>query len=358
MTFFHKSIRHLLFVSAAAFCLALVPLLTFAKNCVGLPSELNLRCEGEDCKAGILWKSTDDKKPEGKYHPIIEWTRETPASQFEIVVVDETGRQVAWPYPLGQGLFLSMTGTFAVQEDGGGRMDFSLNNPAHQYGYGALATLATQPTTHTNFQFDSSQGRYTLYIMNLGGENFEGQMVPSIPRLWLTVRAVGSDPGTYRLHNNNAKDGIVCSSDSISLVSPCSLQVDPTTIVFENMRPTGTARKLEQVKTSNVVVNCDSGESHNVYMRVWPAKISDGNNTWARFSHANGKAFRGLALIHKINKLPASCDDGDVWGETSEFGKTSGTSAKGSIYWGLCRTSSRTDVGEYSTSAVVYFWVD
>ena len=358
MIFPDKGFKHFLYAVAVALCLTSAPAAVFAKNCVSIPNELTLRCTGEDCKAGILWRSDNEHQGEGKYHPIIEWSSDTPASQFEVVVVDDTGRQVAWPYPLGQGLFLSMKGDFSVRDDYGAQVNFSINNPAHQFGYGPLATLTTQSVSQNRFKFDSSQGRYSLYIMRLGGEAFEGQMVPNVPRLWLTVRATGSNPGTYRLHNSNAKDGIVCESGSISLVSPCSLQVDPTTITFDNMRPRGSAKKLEQVKQSSVIVRCDSGESHNAYLRVWPAKIAAGNNTWANFKHKNGTDFRGLALIHKINKRPQNCDDGDVWGDTSELGKTKDSVARGDIYWGLCRTLSTTDVGDYSTTAVVYFWVD
>ena len=358
MTILNNKFKYLLGAACVILSLAATPFAATAK-CVKLPDTLDMRCEGEDCKAGILWKSSDNNE-EGKYHPRIEWNGESAASQFEVVVVDENGQQVSWPYPLGQGLFLAMKGTFLVEGDNkaGGRAEFSIDNPSHQYGYSPLATFATNPVTNAVFDFHSSQGWYTLYIMNLGGENFEGQMVPNIPRLWLTVRAVGANHGTSKLANQNAKDGIVCSRGAISLVSPCSLQVDPTTITFNNMRSTGTANRLEQVKSSTVTIACDSGDKHDVYLRVWPANVSQANKTWARFKHQDGRNFRGLALIHKLNKAPMSCDDGDIWGEAAEFGTTSNSSFKGTIHWGLCRTAPQTDTGEYSTTAVVYFWVD
>lgn len=356
MTVLGQKFLSVLCSSCIVFCTAASSFAVQAK-CVRLPDELNMQCSGEECKAGILWKSSDDKT-DGKYHPRIEWTGEVESNQFEVVVVDENGRQVSWPYPLGQGLFLSMKGNFLV-EGAGGRADFSLSNPSHQYGYGPLATFATSHVRNATFDFHSSQGWYTLYIMNLSGEEFEGQMVPSIPRLWLTVRAVGENHGTSRLANQNAKDGIVCAGGAISLVSPCSIQVDPTTVTFENMRSVGAAKRLEQVASSRVTVKCNSGPKHNVYLRTWPAKVDAHNKEWARFKHKNGGAdFKGLALIHKLNQRPANCDDGDIWGEAREFGKTKDSSVSGNIYWGLCRTESQTDVGDYSTTAVIYFWVD
>ncbi len=358
MTTYEHTFKFVLGAAGVLLCLASFPFETMAR-CVKLPDTLDMRCEGEDCKSGILWKSSDENE-EGKYHPRIQWKGDVEASQFEVVVVDENGQQVPWPYPLGQGLYLAMKGSFLVEGDkrSGGRAEFSIENPGHQYGYFPLATITTNPVDNAVFDFHSSQGWYTLYIMNLGGESFEGQMVPNIPRLWLTVRAAGSNPGKSTRSNQNASDGIVCSRGSIALVSPCSLQVDPTTITFNNMRSTGTANRLEQVKSSNVTISCDSGEKHNVYLRVWPAKISHANKTWARFSHNNGRNFRGLALIHKLNKAPTSCDDGDVWGDAAEFGETKDSAYKGTIHWGLCRTAPKTDTGEYSTTAVVYFWVD
>ena len=175
MTVLGQKFLSVLCSSCIVFCTAASSFAVQAK-CVRLPDELNMQCSGEECKAGILWKSSDDKT-DGKYHPRIEWTGEVESNQFEVVVVDENGRQVSWPYPLGQGLFLSMKGNFLV-EGAGGRADFSLSNPSHQYGYGPLATFATSHVRNATFDFHSSQGWYTLYIMNLGGEEFEGQMVP------------------------------------------------------------------------------------------------------------------------------------------------------------------------------------
>lgn len=355
MTVLNRTFQRVLLTAIALCGLAGASAVTQAAQCIAVPSSISMRCEGEDCMAGILWKSKENK---AGYHPHIDWTSETPNDQFEVIVVDDTGRQVPWPYPLGQGLYLSMTGDFAVTVDGR-QFDFPIIDPAHQFGYGPLANITTRPGTSFDFHFDGNKNTYRLYVMNLGGEDFEGQVVQHIPRLWLTVRGAGSNSGKSTFGSSSNKSGLVCGSGTISLVSPCSIQVEPTTITFDNMRSTGAANRLEQVKKSKVTVRCDSGEQHDVFMRINAAEIDSVNNEWARFKHKNrGAEFKGLALIHKINSRPANCDDGDIWGEAREFGKTKDSSVSGNIYWGLCRTESQTDVGDYSTTAVIYFWVD
>ena len=354
MTVFSRTFQRVLLAAVTLCGLAGVSPVAQAAKCTPVPQSINMHCEGKDCDAGIFWKSKENKSG---YQPHINWTSDTPNDQFEVIVVDDTGNQVPWPYPLGQGLYLSMTGDFAVTVDGH-QNDFPINDPAHQFGYGPLASFATKPGTKFDFHFTANKNSYRLYVMSLGGEDFEGQIVPRVPRLWLTVRGAGSNYGKSTFGSSSNKSGLVCGSGSISLVSPCSIQVDPTTITFDNMRSSG-ARGLAQVRKSNVAIKCDSGKQHKVYMRVFPAKGDKHNKEWARFKHKNGgDDFQGLALIHKLNQRPANCDDGDIWGEDRELGKTSKSGMEGSIYWGLCRTDSRTDVGEYSTSAVIYFWVD
>ena len=328
-------------------------------ECIQIPSPLKLQCQGAECLNGILWKSDDNN---AKYHPKIEWTsgsEGSKSSQFEIVAVDQTGQQVPWPYPLGQGLYLSMTGSFAVSSSSS-QVKFDITDPTFMAGYGPLATLSTaSPVSHEIFTFDDNLNDYQLYIVNLGGEDYGAQTIQAPPRIWLTVRAIGSDHGEYKLQNQNTKDGLVCSSGSISITSPCQFEVNPTSITFDDMRATGSANRLAQVKHSNVTVTCGDQNSHKIYLRVTPAERNSYNERWANFKHADDSPFKGLALTYKLNERPQTCEDGDVWNQELEFGEAeNGKTYNSPIFWGLCRTSNPTDVGDYSTTAIIYFWVD
>ena len=328
-------------------------------KCVQIPPELTIQCKGDECLNGIVWKSDENN---AKYHPKIEWTsgsEDSRSSQFEVIAVDQTGKQVPWPYPLGQGLYLSMTGSFAVSSSSS-QVKFDISDPTFMAGYSPLATLSTaSPVAHQIFTFDSSQNSYQLYIVNLGGEDYGAQTIQAPPRIWLTVRAVGPDHGEYKLQNQNAKDGLVCSSGSISITSPCQFEVNPTSITFDDMRASGSANHLAQVKHSNVTVTCGDQNNHKVFLRVTPAERNSSNERWANFKHADHSPFKGLALTYKLNERPQTCEDGDVWNQELQFGEAkNGTTYESPIYWGLCRTSNPTDVGDYSTTAIIYFWVD
>ena len=338
-------------------------------QCVYLDDKINLSCMDGDCLNGIFWKS---KEGQGNYHPTMAWTSRDgkEAKSFEVIVADETGRQLTWPYPLGEGLYLSMTGSFSGTATAKGpevstSFDFKLDDPMRQYGHSPLARIELDSTPHATFHWDSNKGGYTMYIVNLGGNEISGrQYLNPLPNIYLIVRAVGVE-GRTELANANSKMGLVCGSKPISITSPCTFQVEPTSIRFKDIDSTGALGLVQPVEQSKIYVSCSDSLHHKTYLRVTPADRNTANEKLANFKHSlgrDGRPFKGLNLVYKVNKEPQTCDDGDIWNQAQKFEQaTSASNAKeeaGTIYWGLCRTSNPTDIGQYSTTAIVYFWVD
>lgn len=335
-----------------------------ASQCVNLPERIDLSCKEGNCLNAIFWKSNPG---EGNYHPNMTWSNNDgkEADLFEVIVADESGKQLPWPYPLGEGLYLSMTGSFsgtAKAKATGSSFQFELDDPTRQYGLGALATFPLASTSNASFNWDSNKGGYTMYIVNLGGNEISGkQHLNSLPKIYLVIRAVNV-AGKTEITNADSKTGLLCDSKSISITSPCSFQVEPTTIRFEEISSTGPLGLVKPVKESKIYVSCIDRSNHRTYLRVTPAVRDNANEKLARFKHTDDRPFKGLALTYKVNREPQTCDDGDAWNQAQEFGKSSGKiedkNQAGSIFWGLCRTSTPTDVGDYSTTAIIYFWVD
>ena len=75
--------------------------------CAKLPDEIKGDDRVESSIADIVWENNNRSV---EYKPTVQWISDgQAASQFQVIVVDGNGKEVSWPYPLGQGLFLGVT---------------------------------------------------------------------------------------------------------------------------------------------------------------------------------------------------------------------------------------------------------
>lgn len=337
---------------AMFFCL--FPKLLLAE-CVKLPESIDFNCK--DCIfPGAVWTSSNTVK---EYGLGLQWIGEA-SNQFDIIVADNNLSQVQWPYPLGQGLYLAMTGTFKIIEEKSGEVfTFSITEPTQQFGKSPLATIPLrQAITEGTFRFVKDESRFSVYIMDSGSGEVDGPLTPPPTNLRMYIRSshtkgeVVRDIGTIPF---------VCTTSNISVDTPCSIMADPTVITFKDLKATGSnLSRPEDVKHTNVSISCDKNTKREVYLRIFPANPpTDGTNI-ALFNHVDsGQVFDGLGLIYKLNQKPSSCDGGDKWQESILLGDSGDSNlVTGTIYWGLCRTSERADTGAYTTTAIIRFWVD
>lgn len=349
MTVFQGSLRT---VAAAA---GSVCLLTAsgeaAAECSDLPESFDLKCE-KCTYPGAVWQESTDGK---RYNEEVKWSSDEAEQDFEVIVVDSFSKtQVPWPYPLGDALYATVQGEFTVT-DGETVVKFDINDPTHMYGTAPLALVSLKsPRKEVEFKITSL---HHFYILSLGGDLNDGTL--SAPkRLGLVLRPVDrSNPGKYV----DREWKFVCSPDSIAVTSPCSIAAEPTSVVFDDMRAAGAQGALEQIKQTQVTIDCGgSAKMNEAYLRVFPAHPpADGTNV-AGFVHVGASTpFSGLGLIYKLNSTPTSCSGGDEWQQSLSMGEFSkDNKATGTIYWGLCRTLPQADTGEYATTAILRFWVD
>lgn len=329
-------------------------------GCAKLPDEIKGDDQVESSIADIVWENNNRSV---EYEPTVQWISDgQAASQFQVIVVDGNGKEVSWPYPLGQGLFLGVTtdptisivATEGSDDEGQvvGSYSMDLNLPTDP-----LPSFSVQkPITSGKFSF---VGRFYAFIYTTTGSFEDGPLNPPPTDLYLAVKPVQGSPGQVSRARGNWD--FICTTDSMKITTSCSLHVEPTSIFFDDMQASGTQGTLEQVKQSQVQISCDSGGVKEVNLRLFPAKPPvDGSNR-ASFVHVDsGSDFNGLGLIYKINSRPTNCDDGcDPWQQSVLLGDPRESNPViGTIYWGLCRTAPIADTGSYTTTAVIRLWVD
>ncbi len=335
-----------------AMLLCLFPKLLLAE-CGQLPDSIDYSCKNCDFP-GAVWKLSNEHK---KYNPVFVWQGEA-SSQFELIVVDSNLNQVTWPYPIGQGLYVAITGTFRVKGPNGEDFTISITDPSQQFGRSSIGDLTlSREITEGQFTFEDSSF-FALYIMSSGSGDVEGVITPPPTDLQFRIRSKNTKG---QIVDDEGNLNLVCTSTNISVETPCSIMADPTVITFKDLKATGSnLSHPEDVKHTNVSISCDKNTKREVYLRIFPANPpTDGTNI-ALFNHVDsGQVFDGLGLIYKLNQELSSCDGGDKWQESILLGDSGDSNpVTGTIYWGLCRTSERADTGAYTTTAIIRFWVD
>lgn len=343
---------HSLLIRIVVMSFCLLPPLAQAE-CGNLPDSIDYSCKNCDFP-GAVWKLSNDHKT---YNPEFLWQGEA-SDQFELIVVDGNMNQVPWPYPLGQGLYVAITGTFKITGPNDQKFEVQISDPSQQFGMSSIADfLLPEKVTEGRFVFDDSSF-FALYIMSTGVGDVDGEITPPPTDLQFRIR---SKKTKGDITDDEGNLNLVCTSSSISVESPCSIMADPTVIAFKDLKATGSnLSRPEDIQRTNVSVMCDKKANRNIYLRIYPANLpSDGSNI-ALFNHVDsGELFKGLGLIYKLHNEPLSCDGGDRWQESILLGSNEESNpVKGTIYWGLCRTSERADTGAYETTAIIRFWVD
>ena len=341
-------------------------------ECAQLPDEeVNLETALTDkipfASEGVIWSGANKDKT---FDPTIEWESDTPTQSIHFVMIDDaTGAPIStWPYFLGRGLYVGLTGTFTATVSSNDFSSFSVSKTystpmqaaeVTPHGPSLFSVTLPQPTSKANFKF-SSQG-FSIYLICPSGNCDYAQPFIFPKRIRLVANL--NEETTY-----DGNNGLVCSEKPITITSHCTLSATPMNITFRDLTVNGTVGVLEETKTTEVTVTCRSGADVSqkpANIRIYPEHIDDGDPALARFTGRDGQIFHGIALVYNLNDRPA-CTGSDSrleWNTSQTLGEweASGTdqTSSGTVYWGLCRIQdSRRDTGEYGTTATISFWVD
>ena len=317
--------------------------------------------------AGVIWAAANGDK---HFNPTLHWRAKKPTQTIHFVLADNaTGQPISsWPYPLGRGLYVGMTGTFTATVSGEGFSSFAVSRTYSQpmqaadmtsLGPSLFSVTLPRPGTKADIEFDSKNFR--LYLVCPGGGCDYSQAF-SFPK---RIRLIANHDDETDYDGNS---GFVCSQSKIAVESHCTLSASPMNIVFRDLSSRGAPGVLEETKTTQVTVTCRSGaevSKREAHIRVYPERIDANDPALARFTDQNGRTFQGIGLVYNLNARPACTGSTArlLWNSTQTLGdwKSSGGGqlSAGTIYWGLCRVPDRRrDTGQYGTTATVSFWVD
>lgn len=338
-----------------------------AAECSRLPAESivleeALRDKFPFASAGVIWAMPANAK---KFEPTLRLTAKKPQDRIDFVILDEATRRPVpgWPYPLGGGLYVGLTGTITVSGSGVVRSrtydlpmdpaEITPNGPA------ILSVLLPKPAKSAAFDFSAKNLR--IYLVCPGGGCDYAQSFHFPKRVVIAANS------PWRTEYDGNK-GFVCSDKPITIVSHCTLSASPSHIRFSDMPQRGAPGTLAQVASTQVSVVCRSGAGTSgklPYIRIYPERIDNADPRLARFTNEQGGIFNGIGLVYNIDEKPL-CTGAEKrleWNKKAPLGQWRSTAgretAASTVYWGLFRVGdAKRDVGLYGTTATISFWVD
>lgn len=272
------------------------------------------------------------------------------------------------PIDIGNGLKLTVYGTFYLYGDGKIYSQISLPGPeagvTHAEGGLPVLASASRPSGSGSASIGwGAKLRPVLFCASSPCTIKSGPM--TIQTLRLGVRDL-SGSGAQGAQES---DRIIVYGGSPSVKSTCDFSVSPTRIDFGTVKP-GFEGDLLARKVTTVTASCSRAEPGSVYIRLDPAHGIDAGDTSLTFFsdpslglryniNADVSCSRSGSLPWGTSQPQKVADMEKPWWSFDSFGLTAFTmTGKGTISWGVCQLQPSVPAGTYRTSVNYTLWVD
>lgn len=324
---------------------------------------------------GVLWQGSPLSNAASDYlFDYVPPTNARPNVLGLVIENESTGRPIATlPLPLGNGLAIGLTGTLEFQAFG--RTYRWTNTDPHSAGtttmlpnteIGAALTLGSAVSIPKR-----SKPPYRLSLSHPSGlraENLRVSLVCTSRPCRITGTTFTYPPLKLSVSSGLRGERTTEHPSSLYLTrggtarisSSCTIEADPNTIHFGNIKAHKKAGALDLSRSSTISIACQNGSNAPVAISLdIPWLYSDSNQKFAAFRHDNGDKFKGLGLVYAFDQDKLGCSGTTLdWRKRQSIGRLQDGQATQIIYWGLCQLENRTDSGRFSTTATVRFWVN